>query len=428
MKTIFRYTTFTVLLAAILAVGSLTVLAQNVCDGADAIAALDAKFRENFSKGPTERKVAIDAGKQFLEKYGACEAQKDFVDYLKTNIPVMEARIKKEENSARIKGITDKFLAALTVKNWDEVYTYGKQLLAENADEYRAVELALGSIGLDETAKSPRVTKWNDDTLKFAKQSIQDLEGGKAFKVFGVSIKNGTNLQYKNKEDALSWMNYTIGYILTYDKGNKKEGATYLYKATQLLSDTNANPVVIEGIGTYYLDELNKLYDEIKALAALQNKDDTVDVAQQKVDAIKAKVALANGTAERVLDTYGRAYKLAQKDTKNKPYADKLYKLIQDVYQRRFEKTVGIDAWINTATSKPMPTPTTPIAPVMDAEPATTPVPMPMTVKPGAPAPTGKPTTVPSTKPMTPPAKPATVAKPGAVATKKVVVTKKGTK
>lgn len=425
MKTIFRYTTFTVLLAAILAVGALAAFAQDpAADPCAGAAAVRVKWDENYLKKDfPSRKIAVEAGKQFIEKYATCTDYKDFVDYLNKYVGPMEIKLKADEKKDYRDGIVKKFKDATTAKNWDEVYANGKILLGESVEDYRLVELVLGSIGLDETAKSPRVTKWNDETLKYAKMSIADIEAGKPFKAWG----SGT-FTYKDKNDALSWMNYTIGYILTYDKGNKKDGAAYLYKATQLVSDTNTNPVVIEGIGPYYLDELNKLYDEIKALAALQNKDDTAEVAQQKVDAIKAKVALANGTAERVLDTYGRAYKLAQKDTKNKPYADKLYKLIQDVYQRRFEKTVGIDAWINTATSKPMPNPTTPIAPVTDAEPAVTTTTPATTVKPGTPVLPVKPTTAPATKPVTPAAKPATAAKPGATTTKKVVVTKKGTK
>jgi hypothetical protein len=73
------------------------------------------------------------------------------------------------------------------------------------------------------------------------------------------------------------------------------------------------------------------------------------------VEAIKNAVAQLNGTAERALDVYARAYKFAPKDEKNKAYRDKLYKNLQDVYKVRFGKPEGLDAYIASATAKPLP-------------------------------------------------------------------------
>ena len=212
-----------------------------------------------------------------------------------------------------------------------------KTILDKYPDDFRAAELVLGSIGLDETAKSPRVTKWNEETIKYARMSIADLEGGKTFKTFGVAP-----FTYKSKDDALGWMNYTIGYILSVDKNNKKDSISFLYKATQLASDTSTNPVVYETIGKYYFDEVNTLAEDVKAKIALQNPTDTEDVAKQKVEAIKAAVAQVNGAAERALDVFARAYKFAPKDEKNKAYRDRLYKNLQDVYKVRFGKPDGL--------------------------------------------------------------------------------------
>ncbi len=425
MKTIFRFVNLGLLVAMMCAAGVVAGFGQNACDDAEGKAVLDAKFRENFGKDIAGRKIAVEAGKQFVEKYGACPDVEEFANYLKTNIPVMEKRIRDEENAIRIKAIVDKFNAGLNSKNWDEVYASGKQLLAENADDFRAVELVLGSIGLDETAKVPKVTKWNDDTLKYARMSISDLESGKTFKTFGVKP-----FIYKNKDDALGWMNYTIGLILSADKGNKKEAVGYLYKATQLASDTSSNPVVYETIGLYYFDELNSLTEEIKTMIAAQNKDDSPEVAKQKVDAIKAKVGQLNGAAERALDVYARAYKFAPTDPKSKQYRDKLYKNLQDVYKLRFEKLDGLDAWIASATSKPFPNPTTPITPVLDQDPSTsastsdasaTPA---TTTKPPAATAPAKPVSNPTVKAPMPTVKPSVVAKPQA-SVKKPVAKKK---
>ena len=401
MKTIFRHLNAGLLLAAVLAVGAVTGFAQDPCADTAGIAALDAKFRDNYAGDLAKRKIAVEAGKEYIEKYAACPPSKEFVDYLNSYLPGMEKAIKDEEGKLEMAGLLKRFDDNLKAKNWNEVYAAGKEILAKKPDEYRDAELVLGSIGLDETAKSPRVTTWNDDTLKYAKMAIADLEANKTFKSFGVAP-----FKYKNKEDALGWMNYTVGYITFFDKNDKKGGLSYLYKATQVNSDTKSNPVVYESIGAYYFDDVRRLAKEIQDLAAKQSPDNTEEQATQLVNEIKAKVGLVNGTAEAAIDAYARAYSFAKKDPKTpKAYTDSLYKNLQDLYKVRFNKTEGFDAYIASAVNKPMPNPLNPIVPINDAEPAT--------------AATGDAAPV-TTQTAPPAAKPASGSKPAAVAKKPV--------
>ncbi len=415
--------------AAVIAIGAVIGFGQNPCEDVDGQTKLDATFRANFSSTKTqaERKVALDAGKQFLEKYGSCEPVKEFADYLKGYLPKLDDQIKKKDRENEVKVIADKFLGGMKSKNWDDVYPSGKQLLAEDPDKYRDVEIVLGSIGLDETLKSPRVTKWNDDTLRYARQSLADLEGGKTFKATpGIFVKDGANFQYKDKNDAIAWMHYTIGIILSADKNNKKEGSIHLYKASQAASDTKSQPPVFQWIGAYYYDDATKLITEIESLAkevkameADVKPADTPEVKQQKLDAIKvkadafkAKEAVLNGTVERALDAYSRAYTLAPSTPDAKAYKDSILKTITDLYSVRFTKTDGLDAWVKSTVAKPFPDPSSPIAPIIDPEPAAT-----------AEAPVKAPTTTMTTtvpaKPVAPATKPAikpgTTNKPGAV-------------
>jgi hypothetical protein len=203
-------------------------------------------------------------------------------------------------------------------------------------------------------------------------------------------------------------MYYTVGYINFFDKNNKKEGLSYLYKATQVNSDTKSNPVVYETIGAYYFDDVRRLAKEIQDLAAKQSPDNTEEQATQLVNEIKAKVGLVNGTAEAAIGAYARAYTFAKnkKDPVSpKAYVDSLYKNLQDLYKVRFNKTDGFDAYIASTVNKPMPNPLSPIVPINDAEPAT--------------AATGD--AAPSTaKPVAPEAKPVSGSKPAAVAKKPI--------
>ena len=421
MKTIFRYANIGLLTAVIFALGAVAGFAQDACADADAQTKMGDEFRALYPlKDIDNRKKTIDVGKQFLEKYGACESAKELADYLKKTIPVLEENLKKTQAASEKASLTARFDAALKAKNWDEVYASGKEILAKYGDEFRVAVFVLGSIGLDETAKTPRVTKWNEDTLRYAKMAIADLEANKAFKTFGLAP-----FTYKNKEDALGWMNYTIGYIYFFDKNDKKQGLSYLYKATQLNSDTKTNPIVFQSIGSYYFDEVKKLATEVTELEKKQDPNATPEAAKLLVDQIKAKVAMVNGTAEAAIDAYARAYKLADPTPKGKAYKDSLYKTISDLYSVRFGKTEGIDTFIASTTAKPMPNPLNPVTPISDPEPVapvtttTTSTTPPVTTKPASPI---KPAATPGVKPATPPGK--SGAKPQAVV-KKATVRKK---
>jgi hypothetical protein len=219
--------------------------------------------------------------------------------------------------------------------------------------------ISLGSIGYDESFKNN--FKYNEDTLRFARQAISALEAGKTSKTFGLF-----GWTFKDKATALSELNLTIGYITQVAQKNKKDALPYLYKATQGGTSTAKNPIPYELIGLYYFDELNKLVQQIKTAEATQSASDTVEVAQKKVDDIKALVAMANGTAERAMDAFSRAYSSA--DPKNAPYRAQLKKNVQDAYRVRYGKVEGVDAYIAGVSTRPFPNPTSPITPISDPD------------------------------------------------------------
>ena len=111
-----------------------------------------------------------------------------------------------------------------------------------------------------------------------------------------------------------------------------------------------------------------------------------------------------NGTAEAAIDSYARAFHLAKADSKTpKAYTDSLLKSMQDLYNVRFNKPDGFDAFIAQVDKKPMPNPLMPVTPISDPEPVATPA--------------DATTTTPAT-PGTTPAKPGTTpVKPGTTTT-----------
>ncbi|MBX3281937.1 MAG: hypothetical protein KF756_05610 [Acidobacteria bacterium] len=370
MKTIFRYSVLSAVLAFILTAGGISALAQDACADTAAREALEKTIRENSTVATKEgRKTTADAGKQYLEKYGSCKDEAgnligaDFVEWLKAKIPVYERIYQKMVKEEREAALRKQFFDGIDAKNWNQVYASGKELLASDPEKYRPAEIVLGSIGLDETQKSPRVTTWNDDTLKYAKQSIADLQAGKKFEPLGFG-----RYAYKDNDDAIGWLNYTIGYILSFDKNEKKAGVEYLYKATQAKSTTATIPDVYRSIGSYYIDEMNKRIEELQALVKAQDPNAPDDVKAAKVAEIKAKQGMVNGTAERALNAFARAIDLANKDTKNAAYAKAITETAKQIYGIRFGKPDGFDAYIATANTAALADPSTAIQPVIDPE------------------------------------------------------------
>ena len=150
MKTIFRYTNVGLLLAVILTLGAVAGFAQTPCEDAELGTSSDA-IRQGFTTYATasleDKKKTINAGKTFLEKYGACEKAKDLTDYLKQYLPGLEESLTKASKDAAEKVLTDKFNNGLKTKNYDDAYAAGRELLTTNPDKFRPALLALGSIG-----------------------------------------------------------------------------------------------------------------------------------------------------------------------------------------------------------------------------------------------------------------------------------------
>lgn len=410
-------------MVAFTVLGTVAGFAQDPCADAEGQTTLGDKFRAEFAdKTIPGRKTAIETGKQFLEKYGACDSTKDLSDYLKAQIPKLEQGVKDREAKELEDRRVARFDTALKTKNWTDIYPAGKDLLDNYGDKYRDVELVLGTIGYDESFKNN--FKHNDDTLKYARIAIADLEAGKVF-----SPKYGVpnEFLYTSKENAIGWMNLIIGYIISVPQKNRAAGLPYLYKATQSTSTTPnttaKNPIPYEQIGWFYFGEIDKVKSEYDALVADQKETDTPEVAKQKLEAIKAKEALLIGTADRAIDAFSRA----QSVSTDKAYKDSMKANVLKAFPMRFGKgkESGVDAWMSAAVKKPFVDPNTPVTPIYP-EPIT-----PETTTSTAPTtPEVKPTT-PAVKPPAAPAKPTstTTAKPAAAKpqakAKKAVVKKK---
>ncbi|MFV0388759.1 MAG: hypothetical protein ACK5NT_08380 [Pyrinomonadaceae bacterium] len=355
------------------------------------------KYTDNYAGTIEERKVAVQAAKDYIKKFGGNEEDKAMVDYMKSAIPQLEQGIKEEEEADRQAELDrqkneryQRFNTAVTAKNWDAAYTSGQDILTHEPEMIDVI-LVLGSLGLDETLKNPPINKYNDATIKYAKMAIDKLNSGANSKKFGAY-----NWEYDTRDNALAWMKYTIGMIEYLRQGQnspavKRDGVINLYETTKYNWDKKDEPRVYGVIGDWYfdkaLDVTKQGEDMIKANKDLLAKRNAADAAAQpemdkQIDANEAKIEntvnLAKAYADRSLDAYARALQLARKNPKETTqYKDNLSARIKQLFDFRYNKPedktdTKINSYIVGVMATPMPNPASEVSPVPSTKPATT--------------------------------------------------------
>lgn len=375
MKTILRVLALGIFMTALTAVGATSIFAQDPCADVEAQQALYKTFTDNYSgKTVAQKRAAIEAGNQYIEKYGACETGKEIVDYLKTNVPKLKEKADAQEAREKTDKLYTGFDTALKNKNTGEIFSNGKQILAQDPNLVDVL-LVLASVGYDQAVANPPVDTYNNEAVNYAKTAIQKLESNTESKTGDYGV---LQYSYKTKEfpdgkaNALGWMNYTVGYINYYRLNKKEEALPYLYKATQVNSGTKTNAFLYQTIGSYYRDQVARLGKDIVAKIEAVKKLEAA--GESDTDAIKALVketndliALQKGYADRAIDAYARAYKMA--DPKDPQYRDGLYATLKEIYNLRYEgKRSDVDAFVANVNNTPLPDPTTKVTPVVEAE------------------------------------------------------------
>lgn len=349
---------FTVICSVLILSFSVGVLAQeNPCDKL-----YNEDFVPNYrSTDLTKLKLAIDSGKKFIEQCASEEAYKEPIEFVRKRLPDME---KKYNLGNAIERFNDAVKDSKNVKV-DQAFLSGKEILTiePNFTSSLDVMLTLASVGLDQALLNNK--KYINETLDYAKRAIEKLEANAPSKDYGL-----WGFIYKTKEfpdgrnNALAWMNYTIGYILYYYQDKKKDALPYFYRAIQYNSNVKKRPDVYQAIGDYYKEEYNRLDDERTETAKKVQEETDEEVKKQLIEKAKNILALQKGYAERMIDAYARARNVAVND---KLYQDSLYETIKVLYSVRFDgKKDGVDQYISSLISKPMPDPTTPVNPVIE--------------------------------------------------------------
>ena len=386
MKTIFRFLSTGVLTAAIVAVAATAGFAQDAaatpspsCADIDGHNALYTKFTGVYNKKVlADMESALTIGKEYLEKYGTCtEAFKEQIDFVRPHVARLEKEIPAERDRSKLAPFFKQFDDGLTAGNADAVLAAGKEILNVKKEDVN-IAFAMALIAAEKSNAANKF-KYSDDAIKYSNLVAAKLKSGWKFdRIYASGPKKGSpyigigDYNRADSELAQAELNYNVAFQTFYGKKDMK-GALPMYYTLSQTTSAKDDPRIYQAIGQYFGSEVIRMNGEIAKLIAEQKTKATDDEKLAMEPKIKEAIGVLNGTAERAMDYYSRAYKLAKTDTPAaKTYKDALYKDLSILYEGRFQKKDGLDAYIATVTAKPVPDPSTPITPVNDPEPTTT--------------------------------------------------------
>lgn len=336
---------------------AMTVFAQEAAAAAPQcdVEARDKLYNEQFFPNYTtkatadQRKIAYAAAKEYLEKYSNCGGDnKAQVDFIKDKwLPKYEADTKE---AAFVKK-AEEFNSFVKAKNTSETFRSGRELLAMKPD-LTSINYYIVDIGYESAKKKDNT--FNNDTIALAKQMIDQINSGK-------TSSDNTFGPYKSKDDALGWLNYTIGYIMYNQPNQKKDSLAYIYKVTQGNSPLKSTHFPYLYIAEYYLDEYTKAAKEYET-----NKASTDEALIAKL------IGTYKAYADRAIEAYAKAYNVAKADKKEEA-AKGIYETLTQFYKARHDGAVtGLDVYVAAQKDKALTDPTTAIVPVIEKTPATT--------------------------------------------------------
>ena len=352
MKTVSKFLTLGAMMGAFVFANATSAFAQE-----DEKTTLYTKFTECY-RGTTQpqQDTCYAGAKEFLDKF-----EKDNDQYTQFVRKQYDRYLAGKEN-AKTGALYERFNKSVQnpqAVNLDEAFASGREIMAKTPDLVD-VPIVLASVGFDNAVSKTPNERYLGEAVNYAKLAIQKLEAGKTSENYGAYSYSYKTKEFPDgKSNALGWMNYTIGYIMYNRQNQKKEALPYLYRATQLNSGTKTYPELYRIIGSWYVDEFIRMDAERVAKIKAAGDQDTEET--------KAMLAMQKGYADRAVEAYARAYKVAGTDAANKAYRDSLLNRVRELYAIRFNKDMsGFDAYMAGVMNKPFTDPNTAVVPVVD--------------------------------------------------------------
>ncbi|HVF55778.1 MAG TPA: hypothetical protein VM934_06485 [Pyrinomonadaceae bacterium] len=399
MKNVLRVITFTAIVATLAlpafaqatsaTPSSGTTTATSAQDD-QAKADLYNKFLNNRTGDAEKQKVAYEAGKEYIGKYGSDKSEDNakIVDYI-------QKWVTKYEGAVRDFQINRDLEQAFTSKNYSRAFELGRQRLSAKPDDV-ALAVRLAQVGFLNASAKDGNKSLNNDALNFTQTAIRLIEQGKTPEKWA---------PFTNQADALGWLTYTLGF-LTLQTAPEAAPAHFI-KAAQANSTVKNEASLYYYLSSAYFDgEYKKLFNEYKA--KYEGKEETEES--------KALLARIDQATDRIIDALARTVALSTKP-EDKAFRDQQMTRLTAFYKSRHQDSeAGLKELIAGIQTRPLPLPTDPVTAPATSTPSTTTTPAATgAVPPGGTATTTRPTTT-TTQPA---ANTGSTAKPAPAATPK---------
>lgn len=316
-------------------------------------------YVNNYDKDVEKRKIALKAGKEYLEKFENSECHQDdpLIPYFKENIPILEKQIDEIEGRdphpkphpyiPRSQILAERFNKAVDKKDWDEVFIVGAKLLEDKPEYALDLYIILSTMAYDQAVELKEKSKYDEKAIYYAELAINSIEKGETSENYGIKFRN-KSYQYKTKdfpngkENALGWMNYIIGYIKYFQQNRKDEAVEFLYKSTTYNSEAKSFPKIYTAIGEWYS---GYALLSMPPMSRRITKKESLYFAEMRKQ-----------YSERAIDAYARAYNYA--DAESKPeILGRLKEIFNFRYGTHLNDENRIREIISTANNNLLPVP-----------------------------------------------------------------------
>lgn len=292
---------------------------------------------------PGNPTVAYDAGKAYLAKYEATDGPDDqYVKYIKRWVDSYEKIARRNQ-----------LLQNLKDQKPNEAFAISKQVLSDYPDDL-GVLFELSRAGLTAAENGNKAN--NSDTVAYAKKTIQLLQAGKTFE---------KDKPVPNKDEIIGGLNYALGFLL--QESQPSEATNYLISAAQFegFSKKDYRTYLILA-DIYEKSEYSKLQTQYSTSCKTPEQ-----LATQECVALKAK---ADQIVDHMIDALARAIAYSNMGPDAAKYAPARASWMEGItgyykYRNNGSDT-GLKELIAGITSKPLPKPGEPVAPMT---PTTTP-------------------------------------------------------
>jgi tetratricopeptide (TPR) repeat protein len=290
------------------------------------------------------QKEAYGIGQEYLTKYASCNDT--YSKAVQKFVTQYGEAVRKVGNATELND------ALYKNKDYAKAYQLGNQMIAADPENLSLL-IQLGYAGYNAQSQKPAITTYSPTALGYARKAIEMLEAGKSPSDW---------VLFKSKDEALAYLNFAVGEYMI--KSDPAGAIPFYLKSFALESPVKTTAGAYARLAAaYQVGQYDPMQKEFTAKYG------------GKPETEESKFALnnLNQVMDRVIDAYARAVNLAGSDPKVAEDKKIWMEALTGFYKfRNNDSITGLDAFIASATSKPLPEPFTPQPFVPSATPAPT--------------------------------------------------------